>query len=95
LKDAAALAIRHRVPSSSLDSRFVHAGGLLSSRPTTAIRPSAWLLSSTSSSGANPATIPFELPTVSHFAVNSLTAQAIGVSLPGDWLLSADEIVRS
>jgi hypothetical protein len=96
-KDAAALAIRHRVPSSSLDSRFVHAGGLLSYaldyHGNTSERMAT--LIDQLFRGANPATIPFELPTVSHFAVNSLTAQAIGVSLPGDWLLSADEIVRS
>jgi putative ABC transport system substrate-binding protein len=42
--------------------------------------------------GANPATIPFELPTRSHLAINRRTAAAIGVSFPADLVLRADRV---
>jgi len=42
--------------------------------------------------GADPATIPFDLPTKSHFAINRRTAAAIGVALPAEIVLRADRV---
>lgn len=42
--------------------------------------------------GADPASIPFELPTKSHFAINRRTASAIGVALPAEIVLRADRV---
>jgi putative ABC transport system substrate-binding protein len=43
--------------------------------------------------GADPAEIPFELPTKSSFVFNRRTAEAIGVKFPADFLLRADEVI--
>jgi putative ABC transport system substrate-binding protein len=42
--------------------------------------------------GADPATIPFDLPTRSVFAFNRKTAAAIGVTFPADLVLRADKV---
>jgi len=43
--------------------------------------------------GADPASIPFELPTKSELVVNRRTAAAIGVKLPAELLLRADRVI--
>lgn len=42
--------------------------------------------------GANPATIPFELPDKTDFAFNRATARAIGAAIPDDILMRATEV---
>jgi ATP-dependent Clp protease ATP-binding subunit ClpB len=44
--------------------------------------------------GANPAEIPFELPTRAIFAINRKAAAAIGVKFPADFNVMADRIVE-
>jgi putative ABC transport system substrate-binding protein len=88
------LAIRLRVPALVGDRDRVEKGGLLSYtlyREDEARREVAIL--DKLLRGADPAVMPFELPTKSHFAVNRATAAAIGVKLPPDFLLRADEIL--
>ena len=88
------LAIRLRVPT-LVDSRGqVERGGLLSY----AFRyddESARILAIVDKllRGADPAVIPFELPTKSDFAINRRTAATIGVTFPADFLLRADEVI--
>lgn len=43
--------------------------------------------------GANPAEIPFEQPTQTHIAINKRTAAALGLTVPPELLLRADEVV--
>lgn len=42
--------------------------------------------------GADPATIPFELPDRTEFALNRATARALGLAIPDDILLRATEV---
>ena len=43
--------------------------------------------------GAKPAEIPFEQPTQTHIAINKRTAAALGLPIPPDLLVRADEVV--
>jgi putative tryptophan/tyrosine transport system substrate-binding protein len=88
------VAIRLRVPAMVQESEFVSMGGLLcyTLRHEDDDRSSFAILDRLLR-GADPATIPFELPTKSIFAINRRTAAAIGVTFPPDFLLRADEVI--
>lgn len=43
--------------------------------------------------GANPAEVPFEQPTLTHIAINKRTAAALGLAIPPDLLVRADEVI--
>ena len=87
-------AIDSRVPTIAEEQYWVEGGVLMShqlyhgdeTRRTVAILDK--LLR-----GADPATIPFELPNRSNFAINRKTAAAIGVTLPAEVVLRADLVV--
>ena len=44
--------------------------------------------------GAKPADLPFEQPTIFHHAINGKTAKALGLKIPHELLLRANEIVE-
>jgi putative tryptophan/tyrosine transport system substrate-binding protein len=44
--------------------------------------------------GMKPAEIPWELPNRSHLAINLATAKLLGLTVPPDLLLRADQIVE-
>jgi putative ABC transport system substrate-binding protein len=44
--------------------------------------------------GANPATIPFELPTHAEVELDRRTAKAIGVSFPPEVLMRATKVIE-
>jgi len=92
--DIARLALRHRIPTLFRGRDFVAEGGLMSFLlyHENKIERSAALLDKLLR-GANPAEIPFELPTKSAFVINRRTAAAIGVVFPADFLLRADEVI--
>ncbi len=45
-------------------------------------------------SGADPAELPIQLPTKFNFAVNEVTARALGLTLPPDLLVQATEVIE-
>ena len=91
--EAVQLAIRLRVPAMAADEDMVANGALLAcslqhddaGRRTVAIIDKLFR-------GADPATIPFELPGKSFVAINRRTAAAIGVNFPADFVLRADKV---
>ena len=44
--------------------------------------------------GAKPAELPVELPNTVEFVLNENTATALGIRIPGDVRMRADEIIR-
>jgi putative ABC transport system substrate-binding protein len=44
--------------------------------------------------GAKPAQIPFEFPTRSEFVINRSTARSLGLDIPRELLLRADQIIE-
>jgi putative ABC transport system substrate-binding protein len=88
-------AIELRVPAIGTSARMVEAGALFSYeiyRTDFAQRDVA--LIDKVLRGADPATIPFELPDRSRLSVNLKTARAIGVTFPPDILLRADRVIE-
>ena len=93
-KVVAASAMRHRIATHAMSPNAVRDGLLFchwleQSDPAqrTAIVVDKILR------GANPATIPFELPDKTVLVINRATAAAIGVQVPPDMKLRATEIV--
>lgn len=93
-KRVAELAVHHRLPSFSIATGFVEAGGLMSygvnsddlMRKVTAYVDKIL-------KGANPADLPVEHPTTFELAINRKTAAAINLPIPKSMLLRADQIV--
>jgi ABC-type uncharacterized transport system substrate-binding protein len=44
--------------------------------------------------GANPASLPFQLPQTFHLVVNKRAATALGLAVPSDLLLRADRVIE-
>jgi putative ABC transport system substrate-binding protein len=95
-KDVARVALRHRLPSASVGRGYVASGGLLSFSMTHQGNMDERIAQKIDRvlRGANPATMPFELPERSSFGFNRATAAAIGLKIPQAWLLRADYIVE-
>jgi putative ABC transport system substrate-binding protein len=87
------LAIRHRVPLMAGNDDFVKRGALLAYtlEHADADRRMASMVDRVLR-GADPATIPFELPDKSALFINRRTATAIGLALPPDFALRATHV---
>ncbi len=89
------LTLRSQVPSVFGDREYVAAGGLMSY-----ISSNAWHWRNAASfvdrilKGAKPADIPVEQPTKFEMVVNLKTAKALGITIPKDMLLRADEVIQ-
>jgi putative tryptophan/tyrosine transport system substrate-binding protein len=89
------LALEHRLPAMAGNSRWVHAGALLSYTPDidAIARRSAYYVKEILH-GADPATLPIEQPAILSLAVNMATARALGIRLPNALLSRVTEVVE-
>ena len=88
-------ALKHRVPAIFLNRENVAAGGLISYGPNIAEsyhRAATYV--DKILKGAKPADLPIEQPSTFHLAVNTRTAKALGISVPRELLLRADEVIE-
>ena len=93
--EMAKLALRHRVPTMGISDEYAAQGGLMGfsmdhgndMRHAASINDKVlW--------GMNPADIPWELPDRQHFAINVGTARLLGLTVPPDLLLRADQVIQ-
>jgi len=88
-------AATNRLPAIYGTSQFVEAGGLMSYAPSyTDIYRRAADFVDKILKGAKPADIPVEQPTKLEFVVNLRTAKRLGVTIPPDMLMWADELIE-
>jgi len=94
-QEIARLALAHRLPSVSLVSQFVDAGGLMAyGASVTEIQRRAAGHVARILGGARPADIPIESPSKFELAINAGTAKAIGLSIPSSLRLLADRVIE-
>ena len=91
----AGLALKYRMPSTSLFRLFAEAGGTLSYGPDqiSANESSAALVAKVLD-GAKPAELPIDRPTKFKLVVNLKTAKALGIKVPQSILVRADEVIQ-
>jgi putative ABC transport system substrate-binding protein len=90
-----ALAARNRLPILSSYRDTTRAGGLLSySADHAAYFRRAAIFVDKILKGAKPEDLPVEQPTKFELVVNLQTAKALGLTIPGPFLLQADEVIE-
>ncbi len=90
-----ALAAQHRLPLVSWDRPTTASGGLFSLATARAeIARRAAVVVDRVLKGADPASIPVELPTTFELVVNLRTARALGLAVPDAILVAADEVIE-
>jgi len=89
------LAVLAGLPSVSFYREIAEAGGLMSYGPdiVDVFRRAAGYIDQILR-GSNPAEMPFQQPTRFDFVVNLKTAQALGLTIPVDLLVQADEVIE-
>jgi putative ABC transport system substrate-binding protein len=95
MKQIADLALKHRLPSISLNLEYVEAGGLLTYGPniTDSFRRAAIFVDKIFK-GTKPGDLPIEQPTKLELVVNMKTAKALGVTIPQPFLMRADRVIE-
>jgi putative ABC transport system substrate-binding protein len=91
----AAFALQHKLPTVSGWDVYAIAGGLVTYGPN--MRASFRHLASYVDrvlKGADPATMPIELPTIFELVINLKTARALGVKVPQAVLVRADRVIE-
>jgi putative tryptophan/tyrosine transport system substrate-binding protein len=89
------LAVAHRLPAVYGEREFVDVGGLASygiSFPNQWSRAAAYV--DKILKGANPGDLPVEQPTRFEFVINMSTASALGLAIPPEVPLRADEVIE-
>jgi putative ABC transport system substrate-binding protein len=91
----AELAIEHRLPTMFIFKTYVEAGGLMSYGVDQAVmhRRTADFVAKILK-GAKPAELPVEQPTKFELVINLKTAKALGITLPQNLLVAADEVIE-
>jgi len=91
----AELALKHRLPATSMALDFAVAGGVLAYGPELT---SSWermtVLVAKILDGGKPAELPVERPIAIELVVNLKTAKTLGITIPQSILLRADEVIR-
>jgi putative tryptophan/tyrosine transport system substrate-binding protein len=95
LRQILEFAEKNRLPAIYATSEFVEAGGLMSYGPNyrDMFRRAADFVDKILK-GTKPADIPFEQPTRLEFVINLRTAEQIGVTIPPQVLMWADQVIK-
>jgi putative tryptophan/tyrosine transport system substrate-binding protein len=95
LKHIVELAAKRRLPAMYAAREFVDAGGLMSYGANLAdvFRRAATYVDKILK-GAKPADLPVEQPTKLEFVINIKTARDLGLNIPQQFLLLADEVIE-
>lgn len=94
-KNAAELAIKHRLPASTFSRSFVEVGGLMSygTDGPNSFRQSAVFVAKILQ-GGKPADMPVEQPTKFELTINLKTAKALGIVIAESFLSRADTVIE-
>jgi putative ABC transport system substrate-binding protein len=94
-KQVAELAAKYRLPAIYRSMESVEAGGLMAYGPNypDLYRRTAVYVDKIFK-GANPGDLPVEQPTKFELIINLKAAKALGIIIPNDMLLRADEVIR-
>jgi len=91
----AGLALKHRLPATSMARAFAMTGGALAYGPTEpATYERSAVLVAKILGGAKAANIPLERPTKLELVVNLDTAKTLGITVPQSILLRADGVIK-
>jgi putative ABC transport system substrate-binding protein len=91
----AELALKHRLPATSMAQEFANLGGAISYGPTaTETWERVAALVAKILNGSNSAELPIERPTKFQLVVNLKTAKTLGITIPQSILLRADEVIE-
>jgi putative tryptophan/tyrosine transport system substrate-binding protein len=94
-KRAVELVLQHRLPAVSGNRAFADAGGLMSYAASLADRyREAAVYVDKILKGRNPGDLPVQQPTKFELVVNLKTATALGLTIPPNLLLRADELIK-
>ena len=89
------LAAGHRLPAVYQAREFPEAGGLMSygDNPASRFRRAAVYVDKILK-GTKPAELPVEQSPIIEFVINAKTAKALGLTIPKDLLLRADQVIE-
>jgi ABC-type uncharacterized transport system substrate-binding protein len=94
-RQIADLALRNRLPSIFPQREFAEAGGLMSyGENLSQFFRRAALFVDKIFKGANPGDLPIEQPTRFNLVINRKTADALGVTIPAQLYIFADEVIE-
>ena len=87
-------AAKHKLPAMYSTREFVEAGGLISYAPDhRALYYRAAFYVDRILKGAKPGDLPIEQPTKFELVINRKTAKTLGIAIPKDLLVRADEVI--
>jgi ABC-type uncharacterized transport system substrate-binding protein len=88
------LAIKHRLPAIYVRREFVEIGGLMSYGSDSAVFRRLAYFVDRILKGAKPSDLPVERPTKFELVINLRTAKQIGITIPPEILMWADQVIK-